>query len=488
MPIQPIDVNINGPLNAFGEIAVAEYTPIVQIDAVYGIRTTDVDQLTRGTGAANSSSGKLFVCASGTDADGYASIRSARGFRYRPGQAGRAMFTALFGTPVADNVQRAGFLCHEGSLGFGYNGTAYGVYRQTDGKTTIQTLTVDTAATGGETAVVTLDGVAHNVSLTSGTKAHNAYEIAATSFPLWSAEQNGDTVVFLKPKTGLTAGAFSLVSGTAAASFVADQAGANDVYDWTAQADWNLDSMDGTGGKGNPSGMTIDPTMGNVYRVDFQYLGFGAICYSVEDDETGRWQAVHRINYTNKNTTPSIPNPTMRIGWMSENFGATTAVTIKGASAEASVGGKFITGRAPRGLGNSRTGVSTTFENLVSIRVRTTFNGQLHLGEVFPTAIHAAVDGTKPAELSLFFNPTFTGETNWSYVDEGASIVEQMTSDVTVSGGREIPIGSMSKVGSTDEHVGERDVRMEPGDVLCIALRTTSGSTDATASVRWFED
>ena len=329
-----LKVSLASPLSAFGELMVADNTPLVQVDAVYGLRTTDMDTVV-GNGGAVTSADKLFVCSSGATSGGYASARSSRGFRYRPGQAGCARFTALFDKTgaVANNTQRAGFLCHEGSLGFGYDGTTFGVYRQTDGKTTIQTLTVDTAATGGENATVTLDGTGKTVALTAGTKAHNAYEIASETYPGWVAKQNGDTVIFLRPKTGLTAGAFSFSSASAAATFVADQAGVDDVYDWTPQTSWSVDTLDGSGDVGNPSGMTLDTSMGNVYQVAFQYLGFGGIQYWVESDSGPHFLLVHQIDYANRNTIPNIPNPTMRIGWMSESYGATSDVVVKGASA-----------------------------------------------------------------------------------------------------------------------------------------------------------
>ena len=114
-----LKVSLASPLSAFGELMIADNTPLVQVDAVYGLRTTDMDTVV-GNGGAVTSADKLFVCSSGATSGGYASARSSRGFRYRPGQAGCARFTALFDKTgaVANNTQRAGFLCHEGSLGF----------------------------------------------------------------------------------------------------------------------------------------------------------------------------------------------------------------------------------------------------------------------------------------------------------------------------------------------------------------------------------
>ena len=48
-----------------------------------------------------------------------------------------------------------------------------------------------------------------------------------------------------------------------------------------AQADWNKDTLDGSGGTSNPSGMTLDVTKINTYWVDFQWLGGGRVRYGV---------------------------------------------------------------------------------------------------------------------------------------------------------------------------------------------------------------
>ena len=48
-----------------------------------------------------------------------------------------------------------------------------------------------------------------------------------------------------------------------------------------AQSDWNKDTLDGSGGTKNPSGMNIDVTKQNMYWVDFQNTGGGRIRWGV---------------------------------------------------------------------------------------------------------------------------------------------------------------------------------------------------------------
>ena len=53
-------------------------------------------------------------------------------------------------------------------------------------------------------------------------------------------------------------------------------------YEHTAaQSTWNRDTLDGTGGEANPSGMNLNVTKSNIYWTDFQNLGAGTVRFGV---------------------------------------------------------------------------------------------------------------------------------------------------------------------------------------------------------------
>ena len=72
----------------------------------------------------------------------------------------------------------------------------------------------------------------------------------------------------------------------------------NSVDTWYPQTSWNTEKM--TAGEINS--MTLDPTKGNVYEIQFQYLGFGQIEFSVENSSTGAFDVVHVIRFANTST------------------------------------------------------------------------------------------------------------------------------------------------------------------------------------------
>jgi hypothetical protein len=72
------------------------------------------------------------------------------------------------------------------------------------------------------------------------------------------------------------------------------------------QANWNIDKLDGTG----ISGITIDPNKGNIYVIDYEWLGLGRVRFGVNIDGITYYchYVYHANNVTNVYTkTPNLP-------------------------------------------------------------------------------------------------------------------------------------------------------------------------------------
>jgi hypothetical protein len=486
-----LDVEIpNLPRTAFGEMSVAEETPTVQIDAIEGLRTDLVETFTGVSGTTSikdDHGGREFEMTSGTNAAGYGLIRSKNVIRYRPGQGALIRFTARFGTPAALCAMRAGGVNIGTELSFGYNGTQFGILHRTAGRQEIQTLTISAGATGNETLTLDLDGTSYTISLTSGTAAHNAYEIVADdSFSAThDAFQNGDTVIFVSLTVGPKTGSYAFSStGTAAGTFAETANGVAVTDSFINQEDWNITTLTGTS---DP--FILDPSKGNVYQIRYQYLGYGQICFCVEDPATGQFIGVHSIDYANANTVPHLDVPFFKVGWFVANLGGTTDLNIHGASGYGAVEGKIINNKNPSGHANSKTSIGTTSTNVIQFRVRRTFNGYVNLSEVFPQQVYFAVDGTKPAICEIHLNPTINGEPNWTYHDANNEIIEYDTAATTLTTtNTEIAEIAVGKTGTVSINLADLGVKLVPTDVICLAVKATSGTTDATASLTWIED
>ncbi len=338
---RPLPVEIKNQ-TAFGEMPVAEPTPLVQVHFAYNINTAQLipfpgngGTLTNGNDHAN--------MATGTNSNGFASLLTREVLRYNPGQGALARFTSLFTTGVANSEQVIG--CGNGLNGFffGFNNADFGVLRRTGGNPELRTLTVTTGSSTAEDVTITLDGIAvTDVTVTnSGDPTVTAREIADHSYASvgtgWGARVAGNVVTFISIEPTSKSGTYSLSSATTAVGvFSQISAGVEPIDTWIAQTAWNVDKMDGTG----RSGMTLDKTKGNVYQIRFQWLGYGQIEYSVEHADTGDFQVVHRIKYGNANTSPSVSNPTFPLFAMATNKGNTSNLVIKTSSMAAFIEGK----------------------------------------------------------------------------------------------------------------------------------------------------
>ena len=494
--LRGLNVAIVEPLSAFGEVLTAQPTPRVQIDAIYGLLTTDTQTFTDGVSGTATAANALFVCQTGAGAGGYGVVRSRRIARYRPGQACDARFTSLYTTPVANSLQLAGVFSATDMLAVGYNGTSFGYLRRIPGACAIYRLTVTVGAGGIETLTVKLDGVDFTI-VTAGalSTAATAQLIAArvggyTGWSNISPTSNGVTVTFYQNVPAATPGVFSLTStGTATGTFAEVQAGAanDNNAGFTAQTAWNVDRLDGSKGVLNPSGMLLDPTKLNVWKIAYPWLGAGPPILSVMTPDHN-WVVAHIDLYPNTYTIPYSKNPSFRIGWIAASLGSTTNLTVKGASGCVSVVGRIEPFRNPYGINQSFTGVSATEYVYLLIRNRAEFAAVINQRQLQPLEFGLTVEtSNRIARARFVLNPTLSSTVDWTYLDQATSSVEYATpTNVTISGGQQI--GAFNAVTQSVEDFASLDLRLEPGDVLAIAIRTASSTATVGVSLNWHEE
>lgn len=470
---------------AFGELSVSEPTPITQISAPYGLlEKTQVFALLGGTGIAANS---MFEATSGTDPNALSAVLSRRQVTYRPGQGLLGMFTALFDTPQADSSQQAGLIINTERLGFGYEGTSFGIIYEHSGESEIRELTITTPAAGSESATITVDGTGFTVPLTAGTVQHNAFEISQSlnaQIASYAFSSNNDQIVArsLLPVPG---GSFAFSSGTAVASWSQVIAGLANTSDFIAQADWNVDTR-----ISSDTDINLDPAKGNVYKVQMQYLGFGGIEFYVEDKQSAELTLVHRIQFANTSTQTSVGNPTFRVGWLVQNDGNTTSITVKGGSAAGFIEGAAVRTEAPRAQENTAASVPTANAiNVLTIRNRLVFGTRRNRAETFGLSLTAATDTTKAAIIEVRSNAAIVGDLDFSYIDKVNSTTEVATDGGAVSNGRLIASFIVPASGGIVANLEELLSLFLPGEMLTVSARITSGSASSvSASLTWQED
>ena len=257
----------------------------------------------------------------------------------------------------------------------------------------------------------------------------------------------------------------------------------NSVDYFTPQTEWNIDVMDGSAGSSNPSAMLIDPTKGNVFEIKYQYLGFGAITYSIEDSNpNGEFVPVHVDRYANTSTTPSVFSPTLPISVRAENTTNTSNIILKSASLGGFVEGKRVLTGPSRSFNNAK---NSSTPHTFSIRNAETFNGKTNKVRVYLQFLSAIADGNASVILDVVRNatlsaPTWTGVTN--------SPLETDVSDSTITGGNPIFSIGLGKVDSNVVQANDPfEYEVNPGDIITFQ---TNGTNNAgwTVGVSWRED
>lgn len=494
MPV-PNHIVENGPkTTAFGEMLVEMANPTIQLDPVYGLRSkTDTNTLLDASGSSagasqqsNSNGTKEFKITSGTAANTFALLRSRKTVRYHPGQGMRFTFTGRFTSGVAGNTQRIGAYNYGNELAFGYNGTQFGILYRKGGLPEIRTLTVTVGAGGAENVTVKLNDVNTVVAVTAGTAAQTASKLGVATYYGWEASSIGATVVFVAKNDTAFSGAFSLTStGVAAGTFATTAAGITSTPTWIPQSQWNVDHCDGTG----PSGFNLDPTKGNVFEIKSQYLGYGQVYFSVEN-EVGTFILVHKINYPNQNATPLYSLPHFKAGMISQNTTNTTAVSCYCASFAGFIDGKLVLLRDYSARSAAKANIGTSSTPILSIRNKTVFNNTWNLNNIEINAVKGAIEGAKPGAIEVILNAVLTGAV-WTAQDATNSIVEYDTTATALSLGansqvlRTLPLAK-SGAGIIDFKYAIQII--EANDTITIAAVASSTTIDTYVSISWHED
>ena len=280
-------LEVNNPTTAFGELRVANSTPIVQAMFPYSTINSRIWNSTLSGSSIISAESSVVSVSAGSSASS-ATLESRKRLHYRPGQGALVRFTGIFSTPKHGSTQEIGIGDSTDGLFFCTSGDQYGVNRRRGGTDNI-----------------------------------------------------------------------------------------------TLQSDWNVDAA---------SGLNVLPLinfeLGNVFEIQYQWLGFGAMTFKLEDPTTGDYIPVHRISFANENTLPSLFNPTLPLRIYTANTTNTTPIVLKSSSMAAFIEGEIV-----------NTGPRNSAQNTVAAAGAT---------KVFGIAIqnkstYSSIDNRVPIELDNLF-------------------------------------------------------------------------------------
>lgn len=127
-------------------------------------------------------------------------------------------------------------------------------------------------------------------------------------------------------------GIFFEVNGTTLNMVIRSSSSGSIIEDRIAQADWNGDRLNGAGGANNPSGITLNPGLDQIWFCDIEWLGVGSV--RVGFVINGTYITCHTFNHANTpstltadNTTTYMSTATLPLRYEITNTGATGSIS-----------------------------------------------------------------------------------------------------------------------------------------------------------------
>lgn len=500
-----LEVAIHDPLTTFGELSVAEDTPVFQSDFTYGINSQQIYTVVTGSGAATGAN-QLMSISTGTTINSYAVAESRKRLRYRPGQGVKVKFTAIYTSPVANSYQGVGCGTAENGIYFGYGDTnnladtSFGILYVRGGKREIKTLTVTVGATSASNVTITLNGTAFTIAVTASSNIQRTvWEISQGTYAGWDAYPSGATVIFIRSSAGTTAGTQSFSAGTtgSTASIAQTRAGAASTDTFIKQSDWNFDKLDGTGS----SGFTINPQKINIYRFKIGYLGAHDLICQVKITPSGSnnsiWTTVHSIKYANLNTSVSFTNASFPFNSFVYSAGSTTNLTVSmGSCAGMIEGKKFIIGPRASYVNSLTTVGSSNYQVLFTILNPRVYNSVANQTVINIVSLHGALKHTSPCIYYIVKNGTLVGNPNFSaYSSSTCGLWDTTATTLTFSDNAQLLFSDhLGDTGSLDSKFSNGDYNAEeftlqPGEWVSLCAKAVTGTPSyVTGSLNTRED
>ena len=503
-----LEVAIHGPRLPFGSIHAESMTPVFQVDAVYGLNAGQVLTVASGTGTATAVD-SLFQVSTGTTALSQGAILGRKRLRYRPGQGVIGRFTAKYTSPVSYSYQVAGFghsedgvyMAYREATGPGYTGVApaFGILYINRALREVRALTITTASSTTQNVTVTLNSVPFTVAVTnSGNIQRTVWEISQGTYAGWDAYPDDGKIYFVRKSANAASGTYSLAASTAVGTFAQTRAGTAGTETFIPQSTWNGDKLDGTGA----SGVTIDPTKGNVFEIQIQYLGFGAIIFKCEVIPAGSNNAdfvtIHTLKLPNTLTQTSFGNPSFPFTMAAYSAGSTTNLTVGcGSFAGFIEGPKILHGNRFTYFNSLTTVGAANFQALFTIMNTRYYAGQTNQSVINMMSISGALKHTSPCIYYLIKNGSLLGNPNFVQISANStSLWDSAATTVTYATGDQlIWTGHLGDTGEIDHHFGgasdmnSEEVTLQPGEWVTLAARAIAGTPAyVTGSINTRED
>jgi hypothetical protein len=227
-----------------------------------------------------------------------------------------------------------------------------------------------------------------------------------------------------------------------------------------------------------------------VYTIRYQWLGFGASYYYVEQPSSGRSWLVHTIQYAGTSSIPSVLNPSLPLWARVVNVGNAGNLTLQTASMGAYCEGP-LNQYGPRFATGNRKSAITAETSIVTLRNDlTVFGGPANNNRtrVRIDFVSSALAGAADGQLRGLLNATLGGVPAFAQLSAAESVCSVDVAGTTVTGGREVFRIPSSGNAQQYQDISSMNLRLNPGDILTVAGSSFGAGIACNAGLAWVEE
>lgn len=473
------------PLTSFGTIAVDQLYPLVQLKWPYHAFQDAITTSLLNSGNITSAHHQIAV-STGTTHHSSATLISKDIASYMPGQGIEARLSARFTAPQENTTQLIGLGTAENGLFFGYNGTRFGVMRRYGGQKALHKLTINQIPNRSLLFSFLNESITISSSTTIG---EIAQKIANQDFSSYgySTHYIGDSVLFAshkaEPESNQLERFLEESSLASISSFTTLVRGASPHETWIYQNEWNQDTA-----QGQDILPAINFTKGNVFRIRYQWLGFGIIEFSLENPNTGRFEKVHLISYASTATNPSLANPSLPFFMQVNNQSTDHDIRVYSSSV-----GIFLAGKKDLSKRMVQTYTDATIpknkeKTILILQAPLVLENQSSYITSYLEELQFTNQGSDTLTLKIYKNPTLIGSPTFSPVAYSAHM-QTCTDSLEITGGELLQCKILEGDKSCTIPLQNKPFTIYPGDMIALIAKNTSNRTvDLFTQCFWYED
>jgi hypothetical protein len=383
---------------------------------------------------------------------------------------GRKSFNTIFGESVVGTRQ------DDVSINFQYSNSTRDVTPTVSGSGTTsnsnQRATVSITGAVGSARLQTVDAIRYRPG----------HEVTSQFTAVFEGAQSGVNhyIGLLDTTDGI---AWGMQDGVFGVWFIE-----NSTETFVPQSAFNGDKLDGTG----ESGFVVDPTMMNIYQVQYGWLGIAPLILSIYTGSDTGWVRAHTFDFVNSQAIPHLRNPSLPISVLVRRLSGTgTDANLRTSSVRAGVvSGDLELNSSNRWFAFTSVDfphVSTVRNNVFTLRNKATYQGLtnhivVELGIV-------AFDNSTNKTVAFYGvdGATLAGNSPFTDIDTANSVMEVSTGG-TLSGGTRGPSTIRRSNSDIRTDVRGTGILIYPGRTFTFETQSGAG-TNGTVSIsaRWVE-